>query len=147
MDAANVDLKGFTDEFYVKLCGARLAPVLDTLGLPRARDGRVDRDHDAPHPGKNDLERGARGDVRLDRARARTRRAAALHGVSSRLQDDRPRAHARGDAHRARAIALRAGLRYVYTGNVHDRKAGRRSARVREAAHRARLARHPPLTT
>ena len=31
MDAANVDLKGFTDEFYVKLCGAHLAPVLDTL--------------------------------------------------------------------------------------------------------------------
>ncbi|MBB5018056.1 pyruvate formate lyase activating enzyme [Chitinivorax tropicus] len=31
MDAANVDLKGFTDEFYVKLCGARLSPILDTL--------------------------------------------------------------------------------------------------------------------
>src|ERR1700675_185653 len=31
MDAANVDLKGFTDDFYVKLTGARLAPVLDTL--------------------------------------------------------------------------------------------------------------------
>jgi pyruvate-formate lyase-activating enzyme len=31
MDAANVDLKAFTDDFYVKLCGARLGPVLDTL--------------------------------------------------------------------------------------------------------------------
>src|SRR5918992_414974 len=31
MDAANVDLKAFTDEFYFKLCGARLNPVLDTL--------------------------------------------------------------------------------------------------------------------
>src|SRR5690349_7587683 len=31
MDAANVDLKAFTDEFYVKLCGAHLMPVLDTL--------------------------------------------------------------------------------------------------------------------
>jgi len=31
MDAANVDLKAFTDEFYFKLCGARLKPVLDTL--------------------------------------------------------------------------------------------------------------------
>jgi pyruvate formate lyase activating enzyme len=31
MDAANVDLKAFTDDFYVKLCGARLQPVLDTL--------------------------------------------------------------------------------------------------------------------
>ena len=31
MDAANVDLKGFTDGFYFKLCGAHLQPVLDTL--------------------------------------------------------------------------------------------------------------------
>ena len=31
MDAANVDLKAFTDEFYFKLCGAHLQPVLDTL--------------------------------------------------------------------------------------------------------------------
>src|SRR5450830_1850293 len=33
MDAANVDLKAFTDEFYVKLCGAHLTPVLDTLAF------------------------------------------------------------------------------------------------------------------
>jgi pyruvate formate lyase activating enzyme len=31
MDAANVDLKGFTDEFYREYCGGRLQPVLDTL--------------------------------------------------------------------------------------------------------------------
>ena len=31
MDAANVDLKGFTDDFYWKICGGRLQPVLDTL--------------------------------------------------------------------------------------------------------------------
>ena len=31
MDAANVDLKGFTEAFYAQMCGARLAPVLDTL--------------------------------------------------------------------------------------------------------------------
>lgn len=31
MDAANIDLKGFTEEFYSRNCGARLAPVLETL--------------------------------------------------------------------------------------------------------------------
>jgi pyruvate formate lyase activating enzyme len=31
MDAANIDLKGFTDGFYRNLCSARLAPVLETL--------------------------------------------------------------------------------------------------------------------
>ena len=31
MDAANVDLKAFTEEFYFKLTGSHLQPVLDTL--------------------------------------------------------------------------------------------------------------------
>ena len=31
MDAANVDLKGFTDAFYHKLCSGHLQPVLETL--------------------------------------------------------------------------------------------------------------------
>ncbi len=31
IDAANVDLKAFTDHFYQKLCGATLQPILDTL--------------------------------------------------------------------------------------------------------------------
>ncbi len=31
MDAANIDLKGFSEDFYKRYCGARLAPVLDTL--------------------------------------------------------------------------------------------------------------------
>ncbi|MBL7100377.1 MAG: AmmeMemoRadiSam system radical SAM enzyme [Nanoarchaeota archaeon] len=33
IDAANVDLKGFTEEFYKKICSARLKPVLETLKL------------------------------------------------------------------------------------------------------------------
>ncbi len=31
LDAANIDLKGFTEDFYQKICGARLQPVLDNL--------------------------------------------------------------------------------------------------------------------
>jgi pyruvate formate lyase activating enzyme len=31
LDAANIDLKGFTEEFYRELCGGRLDPVLQTL--------------------------------------------------------------------------------------------------------------------
>ena len=33
LDGANVDLKSFSDEFYRKICGARLQPVLDSLML------------------------------------------------------------------------------------------------------------------
>lgn len=31
MDAANIDLKAYSDEFYRKFCGARLQPVLETI--------------------------------------------------------------------------------------------------------------------
>jgi pyruvate formate lyase activating enzyme len=31
IDAANIDLKAFTDSFYKKLCSARLTPVLDAI--------------------------------------------------------------------------------------------------------------------
>ncbi|MEM4245006.1 MAG: AmmeMemoRadiSam system radical SAM enzyme [Candidatus Nanoarchaeia archaeon] len=35
IDGANVDLKGFTEEFYKKTCGVRLKPVLESLKLMR----------------------------------------------------------------------------------------------------------------
>ena len=31
LDAANIDLKSFSDDFYLKYCGGKLQPVLDTL--------------------------------------------------------------------------------------------------------------------
>ena len=37
MDAANIDLKGFTEHFYKSLCSAQLAPVLDTLAYSSMR--------------------------------------------------------------------------------------------------------------
>jgi pyruvate formate lyase activating enzyme len=37
IDAANVDLKAFDDGFYRRICGARLAPILDTLVGMRER--------------------------------------------------------------------------------------------------------------
>ncbi|MCP5105053.1 MAG: AmmeMemoRadiSam system radical SAM enzyme, partial [bacterium] len=37
MDAANIDLKAFRDDFYKKNCGGTLAPVLDTIKAMKAR--------------------------------------------------------------------------------------------------------------
>ncbi|MDD4877570.1 MAG: AmmeMemoRadiSam system radical SAM enzyme [Candidatus Nanoarchaeia archaeon] len=37
IDAAHVDLKGFDEEIYSKTCGARLKPVLETLKLLRKK--------------------------------------------------------------------------------------------------------------
>ena len=115
--------------------------------LPQARDRRLVRDHDAADPGQERLRRRARGDVRVDRARARPRRAAALHRVPSRLQDDGPRRARRRRRSRGRATSrCRAGIRYVYTGNVHDRTGGTTFCPgCGKPRHRARLARDPGL--
>ena len=66
MDAANVDLKGFTDDFYYKICGGRLQPVLDTLVYLVKETAGLDRDHHAAHPGQERLRRGAQGRVQVD---------------------------------------------------------------------------------
>src|SRR5665647_2658359 len=54
MDAANIDLKAFTDEFYVKLTGAHLAPVLDTLKYLKHETGVWFEITTLLIPGKND---------------------------------------------------------------------------------------------
>ncbi len=124
MDAANVDLKGFTDEFYVKLCGAHLQPVLDTLVYLRHETGVWLEITTLLIPGKNDsdaeleamcawIARELGGDVPLH--------FTAFH-PDYKMTD--LRATPAATLTRARDIALRAGLRYVYTGNVHDRTGG-----------------------
>ena len=123
IDAANVDLKAFTDDFYRPDLRRPPRAGEGHAALPRARDQGLDRDHDAHHPDAQRLRRGAHRARRVRRRRPRARRAAALQRVPSRLPDARPPADAARDAPRARAGSRRAaGLRYVYTGNVHDRE-------------------------
>ena len=98
IDAANVDLKGFTGDFYRRTCLARLEPVLETLLYLRARDQRVAGDHHAAHPGAQRLRPRDRRDDQLGGRAARTGRAGALHRVPPGLQDARPAADAAGDA-------------------------------------------------
>jgi len=124
MDAANVDLKGFTDEFYVKLCGARLNPVLDTLAYLKHETDVWFEITTLLIPGKND------SDAEIE---------AESKWIMRELGPDVPLhftafhpdykmtdlSHTPGSTlSRARKIALAEGLRYVYTGNVHDREGG-----------------------
>jgi pyruvate formate lyase activating enzyme len=124
MDAANVDLKGFTDEFYVKLTGAKLAPVLDTLVYLRHETQVWFEITTLLIPGKNDSPEEARAmskwimrelgpDVPLH--------FTAFH-PDFKMTDLAPTPAA--TLTRARRIAMDEGLRYVYTGNVHDREGG-----------------------
>jgi len=124
MDAANVDLKGFTDEFYVKLCGAKLAPVLDTLAYLVHETNVWTEITTLLIPGKND------SDAEIEAEAKWIARELGpdvpLHFTAFhpdyKMMDIRPTPAS--TLVRARRIALAEGLRYVYTGNVHDREGG-----------------------
>jgi pyruvate formate lyase activating enzyme len=120
MDATNVDLKAFTEEFYRKVTLSHLAPVLDTLEW-LARDGRVWVEvTNLIIPGLNDAEgetRALAGWIRDHMGRDVPLHLSAFHPDYKML--DTPRTPAR-TLTRAREIARAEGLRYVYTGNVHD---------------------------
>jgi pyruvate formate lyase activating enzyme len=124
IDAANVDLKAFTEDFYYKLTGAHLAPVLETLEY-LVRETRVWTEITTlVIPGRNDSD--AELEAECDWILRRLGPDVPLH-FSAFHPDwkmaDVP-ATPPGTLTRARDIARRAGLRYVYTGNVHDEAGG-----------------------
>ena len=124
LDAANVDLKAFTDEFYFKLTGAHLAPVLDTLRYIKRETNTWLEITTLLIPGKND------SDAELEAMTAWIAQELGpdvpLHFTAFHpdyKMTDIPATPAQ-TLSRARAIALQAGLHYVYTGNVHDTDGG-----------------------
>jgi len=117
LDAANVDLKAFDNEFYKKQCGARLQPVKDTL-MRMKRAGVMVEVTTLIIPGLNDnpglLEQLA-GFLASELGRDTPWHISRFH-PTYRLTD-------RGVTPEetlitARQIGLDAGLRYVYVGNV-----------------------------
>lgn len=119
MDAANVDLKGFTESFYRKVCGAQLGSVLETLEYLKTTPVWFEITT-LLIPGEND------SDAELD---------AMTQWIMSKIGPDVPlhftafhpdwkmldkQATPPATLTRARAIAIDNGMRYVYTGNVHD---------------------------
>ena len=117
VDAANVDLKGFTDEFYREICSARLQPVLDALQMYRQEGVWLEVTH-LVIPTLNDEADGIRqmcrwlyehlgADVPLHFSRFHPR---------YQLKNLPPTPVETLET--ARRIALEEGLRYVYVGNV-----------------------------
>jgi pyruvate formate lyase activating enzyme len=121
MDAANVDLKAFTEDFYQRLCFAQLQPVLDTLVyLHRETDVWLEVTT-LLIPGENDSAE------EIDRASdwfaANLGPDVPWHFTAFhpdfKMIDKPPTPPA--SLERARGIARAKGLKYVYAGNVHDR--------------------------
>ncbi|MCF6290260.1 MAG: AmmeMemoRadiSam system radical SAM enzyme [Desulfobacterales bacterium] len=116
LDGNNIDLKAFSDTFYKEVCGARLAPVLDTIVLMKELGVWVEVTT-LVIPGWND------SDKEL------TAIAEFIRGVDPRMPWHVSRFYPtyrmtdRGGTpvatlHRAREIGLAAGLEYVYVGNL-----------------------------
>jgi pyruvate formate lyase activating enzyme len=120
IDAANIDLKAFTEDFYRKVCGSELAPVLDTLEyLTRETNVWLElttllipdhNDSDA------ELEQMTRWVVEHLGPEV-PMHFSAFH-PDWKMMDVPPTPPQ--TLARARRIAMNNGLRYAYTGNVHD---------------------------
>ena len=124
MDAANVDLKGFTDEFYVKLTGAKLNPVLDTLAWLKHESRVWFEITTLLIPGKNDSDEEVRAESRWIMKELGPDVPLHFTAFHPDFKMTDIAATPAATLTRARAIALDEGLRYVYTGNVHDRTGG-----------------------
>jgi pyruvate formate lyase activating enzyme len=122
MDAANVDLKAFTEKFYYKLTGGHLQPVLDTLLYIKHETNVWLEITTLLIPGYNDSEQEINDmtqwvvkelgpDVPMH--------FTAFH-PDWKMLDVPPTPF--GTLTKARNIALNNGVRYAYTGNVHDEK-------------------------
>jgi pyruvate formate lyase activating enzyme len=122
MDAANVDLKAFTEKFYRKICGAELGAVLETLEYLKYETRVWFEITTLLIPDEND------SDAELDRMTQwimlKLGPDVPLHFTAFHpdwKMTDKP-ATPPATLTRAREIALGNGLNYVYTGNVHDPK-------------------------
>ena len=98
MDAANVDLKAFTERFYAKRCAGALAPVLDTLKYLVHETDVWTEITTLLIPGENDSEDEIEALTRWVGVRAQARRAAPFHRLPPRLSHAGHAADAAGDA-------------------------------------------------
>jgi pyruvate formate lyase activating enzyme len=117
LDAANVDLKAFSEDFYKNMCGARLAPVLETLRLMKRRGIFVEITT-LMIPGLNDDPKELEGLASFivhDLGDDTPWHVSRFHPTY--LLTDRPPTPVE-TLLTARDIGLKAGLKYVYTGNV-----------------------------
>ncbi|HNC52712.1 MAG TPA: AmmeMemoRadiSam system radical SAM enzyme [Accumulibacter sp.] len=124
LDAANVDLKAFTDDFYFRLCGGHLQPVLDILAYIHHETKCWLEITTLLIPGKND----SSGEIRAlcEWVAKKLGPEVPLHFTAFHpdwKMDDLPPTPA-ATLTQARRIAIDAGLHYVYTGNVHDTEGG-----------------------
>jgi pyruvate formate lyase activating enzyme len=116
LHAANIDLKGFTDEFYKKICGARLQPVLEAIRLYKQLGIWIEITT-LVIPGHNDSEQELRQIAEFIRSVGEDIPWHVSRFHPTYKLTDQPRTPVK-TLQRAREIGFEAGLRYVYEGNI-----------------------------
>ena len=124
MDAANVDLKGFTEDFYWKICKGDFRNVLETLVYLKKETSVWFEITTLLIPGAND----SNDEIEAECAWIKENLGVdvPLHFTAFHpdfMMMDTPPTPPE-TLTRARDIALKHGLRYVYVGNVHDEAGG-----------------------
>lgn len=124
MDAANVDLKGFTDRFYRRLAQGRLTPVLETLKYLKHETNVWFEITNLLVPGENDSpeEIAAMCDWILDNLGSEVPLHFTAFHPDYKMTDVPPTP--KETLERARDQALTAGIRFAYIGNVYDVQRG-----------------------
>ena len=120
MDACNVDLKAFTETFYRNITGASLQPVLETLEYIQHETNTWLEITTLIIPGENDSEHEL--NAMTEWIRDKLGPDVPLHFSAFHpdwKMPDHPRTSL-ATLRMAREIALKNGLNFVYTGNVHD---------------------------
>ncbi|MCP5051674.1 MAG: AmmeMemoRadiSam system radical SAM enzyme [bacterium] len=123
MDAANVDLKGFTEDFYKKVCVARLGDVLETLKYLKHETDVWFEITTLLIPGQNDSQKELEKMTQwiVENLGPEVPLHFSAFHPDFKMRDI---SHTPGSTLiRARNIAMKNGIHYVYVGNVHD-KAG-----------------------
>ena len=116
MDAVNIDLKSFDEEFYLKTCGAKLQPVLNSIKKLHAAGVWIEITT-LVIPGANDLEKEFKNIAEFIASVDKNIpwHLSAFH-PDYKIQD-RGRTELK-TLERAKEIGHQAGLKYVYLGNI-----------------------------
>ncbi len=116
IDAANIDLKAYTDDFYKNICGARLEPVLESIRNYK-RLGIWIEITTLIIPGLNDKEDELKGIAEFIASMGKEIpwHVTAFYPTYNLLEKPRTSID---QLIRAREIGMKAGLRYIFTGNL-----------------------------
>jgi pyruvate formate lyase activating enzyme len=117
VDAANIDLKGMTNDFYREICLGTLEPVLDALVLARASGAMVEVTN-LIIPTLNDTDEQIRKLARWVRANMGSETPLHFSGFFPRYKMRHLPPTSLKALTKAREIAMSEGLIYVYIGNV-----------------------------